>query len=101
MSTIKITKHCEAYWRVTFDIPPLNIFGLRARHPSSVCTTAVSAHRLHVAAVGHRDVCRQRFQRLTGWPRHCTYLEWLPSCRRPFREMCIRAEGQGDEVDLH
>ena len=27
MSTIKITKHCEAYWRVTFDIPPLNIFG--------------------------------------------------------------------------
>jgi enoyl-CoA hydratase/carnithine racemase len=27
MSTIKITKHSEAYWRVTFDIPPLNIFG--------------------------------------------------------------------------
>jgi enoyl-CoA hydratase/carnithine racemase len=27
MSSIQITKHSEAYWRVTFDIPPLNIFG--------------------------------------------------------------------------
>ena len=27
MSTINITKHSEAYWRVIFDIPPLNIFG--------------------------------------------------------------------------
>ena len=26
MSTITITKHSEAYWRVTFDIPPLNVF---------------------------------------------------------------------------
>src|ERR1700689_5377144 len=27
MSSIQITKRSEAYWRVTFDIPPLNIFG--------------------------------------------------------------------------
>jgi hypothetical protein len=27
MSTVNITKHSEPYWRVTFDIPPLNIFG--------------------------------------------------------------------------
>jgi enoyl-CoA hydratase/carnithine racemase len=27
MSSIQITKHSETYWRVTFDIPPLNIFG--------------------------------------------------------------------------
>ncbi len=27
MSSIQITKHSEAYWRVTFDIPPVNIFG--------------------------------------------------------------------------
>ena len=27
MSSIQITKHSEAYWRVTVDIPPLNIFG--------------------------------------------------------------------------
>jgi enoyl-CoA hydratase/carnithine racemase len=27
MSSIQITKRSEAYWRVTVDIPPLNIFG--------------------------------------------------------------------------
>jgi enoyl-CoA hydratase/carnithine racemase len=27
MSSIQITKRSEAYWRVTFDMPPLNIFG--------------------------------------------------------------------------
>jgi enoyl-CoA hydratase/carnithine racemase len=27
MSSIQITKHSDAYWRVTVDIPPLNIFG--------------------------------------------------------------------------
>jgi enoyl-CoA hydratase/carnithine racemase len=26
-SSIRITKHSDAYWRVTVDIPPLNIFG--------------------------------------------------------------------------
>jgi enoyl-CoA hydratase/carnithine racemase len=29
MSTIQTTKHSEQYWRVTFDIPPINIFGPR------------------------------------------------------------------------
>jgi enoyl-CoA hydratase/carnithine racemase len=27
MSTIQTTKHSEQYWRVTFNIPPINIFG--------------------------------------------------------------------------
>ncbi len=25
--TLRVTKHSDAYWRVTVDIPPLNIFG--------------------------------------------------------------------------
>ena len=25
--TVRLTKHSPAYWRVTFDMPPLNIFG--------------------------------------------------------------------------
>lgn len=24
---VRLTKHSPAYWRVTFDMPPLNIFG--------------------------------------------------------------------------
>ncbi len=25
--TIRLVRHCDAFWRVTFDLPPLNIFG--------------------------------------------------------------------------
>jgi enoyl-CoA hydratase/carnithine racemase len=25
---IRLVRHCDAFWRVTFDLPPLNIFGL-------------------------------------------------------------------------
>jgi hypothetical protein len=25
--TVRLTKHSSAFWRVTFDMPPLNIFG--------------------------------------------------------------------------
>jgi enoyl-CoA hydratase/carnithine racemase len=25
--TIELVRHSDAYWRVTFNIPPLNIFG--------------------------------------------------------------------------
>ena len=24
---IRLVRHCDAFWRVTFDLPPLNIFG--------------------------------------------------------------------------
>ena len=115
--SIRLSRHSDAYWRVTFDLPPLNIFG-PANIPqleeivSSLETDALVRVVVFDSAVEgffltHYDFLA-RLEESTKFPPGPTGLQPLPDMlvrisRAPVVSICLirgRATGVGSELAL-
>src|SRR5262249_5007193 len=114
---IRLTRRSPMYWRVTFDHPPLNIFGPETIPQLNEIITALETDELVKVVVfdsavegfflTHYDFLA-RLEDLTGLPRGPTGLQALPDMlvrlsRAPVESIALirgRATGVGSELAL-